>query len=260
MEIPGIGPVSEDSGDGRMSKPIAVPAIFGQKCRFSLLEYDNDPNKEDFHTAIENFLSIDESVLKAAEEHMFAYYRDNLDGFVRIKSPSDVWSHLNIGYEATIQRGEDGHIYISFEGGCDWEDEHGLQTVFKNGLEVTKVGPWDGHVTNSEEDGDVVYVSRDAMWRSLGVPDSAVASARRRFTLRRMFFKLLPVLLTVFGVWAVLSGGFWVVWGILALTIASLFWLALLLVVLRVLVALERRNIKKHVYFSDRSGRTRPGR
>jgi hypothetical protein len=48
---------------------------------------------------------------------------------------------------------------------CDWEPEHGLQIVFRDGREVTKVGPYDGHLTNSaayandDLDGIVYYRS-----------------------------------------------------------------------------------------------------
>jgi len=34
------------------------------------------------------------------------------------------------------------------------EDEHGLQVVLRDGARVTKVGPYDGHLTN---DADVLY-------------------------------------------------------------------------------------------------------
>ncbi|WP_407939254.1 DUF6985 domain-containing protein [Microbulbifer thermotolerans] len=35
-------------------------------------------------------------------------------------------------------------VYISLECSCDWEREHGLQIVFKQGLYVNKIGPLDG--------------------------------------------------------------------------------------------------------------------
>ncbi len=44
----------------------------------------------------------------------------------------------------------DKGIYISVECGCDWEEEHGLQLVLKNGLKVNKLGGYDGHLTNSD--------------------------------------------------------------------------------------------------------------
>jgi len=44
-------------------------------------------------------------------------------------------------------------VYFSIEGNCDWEEEHGLQLVFRDGTEVTKVGQYDGHLKT--ETGDV---------------------------------------------------------------------------------------------------------
>ena len=60
----------------------------------------------------------------------------------------------------------------SVECGCDWEGEHGLQIVFKDGLVVNKVGAFDGHVTNSDAYGDpgledVVYVDRATIQQRL---------------------------------------------------------------------------------------------
>jgi hypothetical protein len=48
----------------------------------------------------------------------------------------------------------DKGVYVSIECNCDWEPEHGLQIVLKNGSEVTKVGPYDGHLTNSDAYAD----------------------------------------------------------------------------------------------------------
>ena len=49
------------------------------------------------------------------------------------------------------------------ECGCDWEPEHGLELVLEDGARVTKVGPYDGHLTNAAAYADptlesVVYV------------------------------------------------------------------------------------------------------
>jgi hypothetical protein len=86
------------------------------------------------------------------------------DDFKPIESPADVWKCVHLGSQPTVSRrayGDKG-IYISLECGCDWEEEHGLQIVFKNGLKVNKVGPFDGHLTNSdayddESLEDVIY-------------------------------------------------------------------------------------------------------
>jgi hypothetical protein len=94
----------------------------GASCRVIVDGYDDDPAPEDFHAAIREFLALDRSALVAATPSIFAYY-------------SDVMADVE----------------------CDWEPEHGLQIVFRGGRTVTKVGPYDGHLTNSAAyaDGDL---------------------------------------------------------------------------------------------------------
>ena len=164
MNIPEIGTVTKDDEfDWYYSEPIAIPVLGGTDCRVVIEGYDDDPNKEDFHTAISNFLSADQSVLRDAEPYIYQYYErckdyydPEDDEYVNIKSASDVWQHVRLGNEPMFTRrayGDNG-IYVSLECGCDWEQEHGLQIVFKNGIKVNKVGAYDGHVTNSDAYAD----------------------------------------------------------------------------------------------------------
>ncbi|MBD5781553.1 hypothetical protein IEN85_18775 [Pelagicoccus sp. NFK12] len=140
--------------------------------RFVLEEYLEDKNQSEFRTAMLNFRSNGSKAIKAAEEHIFEYYKDitNLidtedeEDFPLIKSSRDVWSYLRIGDEVLVSRRPygDKKIYLSIECGCDWEEEHGLQIVLKEGMTVNKLGPYDGHLTNSdaydvEEYENIVY-------------------------------------------------------------------------------------------------------
>jgi hypothetical protein len=56
--------------------------------------------------------------------------------------------------------------YVSLESGCDWEPEHGIQLVFRNGRQVTKLGPFDGHLTNAAASGDAGLL--DVIYRRIG--------------------------------------------------------------------------------------------
>jgi hypothetical protein len=161
MEIRGLGVVRKDRRLKwyHRSKPIPVPVLGNKKCEIVVSRYDMDDDKEDFHVAIANFLSIPPSVLKEAAPHVFQYYReckaDHGRGekrFVKIASAGKVFDHVRLGSKPIVQRrgyGDKG-IYISLECECDWEQEHGLQIVFKNGLKVNKVGPYDGHLSNAD--------------------------------------------------------------------------------------------------------------
>jgi hypothetical protein len=165
MEIRGIGEFTKDIElDWYYSEAIAVKVLGGEMCRIVLAGYDEDENKEEFYNAIRNFLTIDQSVLREAEGHVFQYYRACIEYWdsenrqsLTIENPQDVWKHVQFGREAMVDRrhrGEKG-IYISLECECDWEMEHGLQIVFKNGLRVNKVGPYDGHLTTSDAFNDM---------------------------------------------------------------------------------------------------------
>ena len=164
MQIPVLGQVTKDERFGWFySLPFPLSALENRKVRIVLEGYEEDESKDDFHSAISAFLSIGASVLKAAEPHVFSYYQDvngywtsSDEEYVSIKSPSEVWSHVEFGEEAFVSRRHSGDkgIYVSIECNCDWEPEHGLQIVFKDGKSISKVGPYDGHLTNSDAYAD----------------------------------------------------------------------------------------------------------
>lgn len=149
--------------DGSYIEPIPVPVLGNKLCGFVLEGYLEDQHKEEFDIAVANFLSIDAAVLKAVAPDVFQYYKDcnanwnpGDEQFLSITAPDGVWAHVRLGEEALVSRrayGDKG-VYISLGCGCDWELEHGLQIVFKNGGKVNKVGPYDGHLTNSDAYAD----------------------------------------------------------------------------------------------------------
>lgn len=173
MEVPGLGEMTKDKELGwYYSKPIPVPMFGGKQCRIVLQGYDEDERKEEFHVAIANFLSGSPAVLREADEPLFRYYKDFEKWWLEdhkkpIKSANELWKHVRLGSEPMVTRrsyGDKG-VYISVECGCDWEQEHGLQLVLKNGLKVNKLGGYDGHHTYSDAFGDeslehVIYPER----------------------------------------------------------------------------------------------------
>jgi hypothetical protein len=176
MEIPGLGTMTKDEEfkhfNWHFSAPLSIPVLGGFMLRVGVEEYERDPRKEEFHAAIANFLAAGPEVLKASEKHIFRYYQqvkeraEPGEEIISIASPTDVWKHVEFeSYAMTRRRpyawGDQG-VYITLDSWCGWEEEHGLQIVFKNGLAINKVGPFDGHLTNEDaygEEGleDVVY-------------------------------------------------------------------------------------------------------
>lgn len=163
MEIPGLGVVTKDKYGSYVSQPLTVPVLGNKKCQIGIDDYDDDPRQSEFHTAIKNFLTISPSVLQDAAPYVFEYYEDmkravgdDEEDFPNINSAAHVFRHVRLGAHPQVRRrayGDKG-IYVSLECGCDWEPEHGLQIVFKNGLKVNKVGPFNGHLTVSDAYAD----------------------------------------------------------------------------------------------------------
>jgi hypothetical protein len=174
MHLPGLGAMTLDEGsDWLCSAPLPIAMLDGALCAIALEGYQDDPHPEDFHAAIAAFLSAGPQVLQAAQGHIFAYYRDVSarqaaagGAVVAIASPGDLWRHIGFGDEAIVERRDPDQrdVYLSLSCDCDWEGEHGLLIVLKNGDTVCKVGPYDGHLSNADAYGDdslehVVYRS-----------------------------------------------------------------------------------------------------
>lgn len=127
--------------------------------------YIDDAQNSDYQRALQNLLELDSSALTAVTPYVAQYCNevaylcgDNKMLQVSIERPSDVWNYVQFGSELHVSRrangdDEDG-IYFSLECNCDWEPEHGLVLVLRDGRAFTKVGPYDGHLTNSDAYGD----------------------------------------------------------------------------------------------------------
>jgi hypothetical protein len=164
MNIPGLGVVTKDESSGwYYSRPFRLPLLRNAECQIVVESYDEDPRPEEMHAAIANLLRCPFSVLEAAQEHVYRYYLDansnwrpDDEEFVNIGAQPDVWHHVQLGAEPMVTRRAYGDkaVYVSIECNCDWEPEHGLQIVLRNGEQVVKVGPFDGHLTNSDAYAD----------------------------------------------------------------------------------------------------------
>jgi rRNA processing protein Gar1 len=54
---------------------------------------------------------------------------------------------VTLGTAATVERDDEtGEWFVVTENECEWEPEHGLQIVLRNGEEVTRVSDVDGSI------------------------------------------------------------------------------------------------------------------
>jgi hypothetical protein len=163
LNVPPVGPVAPhpDVSEWFISEPHQLKCLLGHAVQFVFDDYIDDARKADYCRALQNLLDLDSSALTAAEPHVTQYCNEMLDLYddevrpsISIKQSSDVWKYVQFGSQLHVSRRADGDdedgIYFSLECDCDWELEHGLVLVLRDGLAFTKVGPYDGHLTNSD--------------------------------------------------------------------------------------------------------------
>lgn len=71
-----------------------------------------------------------------------------------IKDKNEIWNFVDpneIFISRRHRRDED--IYINITCECEWEQEHGLQLVFRKGKQLTRVSSQDGHITEADAYG-----------------------------------------------------------------------------------------------------------
>jgi hypothetical protein len=131
--------------------------------------------------ALRAFLDLTSSDRLADTRHVYAYYQATreavggkgfLDASMGVpEMPEAIWAHVQPA-QIYLQDGqEDEHCYLVVMCECDWEIEHGLMMVWRDGTTLCKVGGHDGHVTNTSAYGDaslayVVYPGIDVTYRT----------------------------------------------------------------------------------------------
>ncbi|WP_371861448.1 DUF6985 domain-containing protein [Pseudoduganella umbonata] len=164
--IPPVGAVEPhpDVSEWLISQPKVLQCLPGHAVQFVFDGYD-DAHKAEYHGALQNLLDLDKSALTAVEPYLTQYCNEMLDLYdggsrpnVHLEQPSDIWHYVRFRSELHVSRracgdDEDG-IYFSLGCGCDWEPEHGLDLVLRDGLAFTKVGLYDVHLTNSDAYAD----------------------------------------------------------------------------------------------------------
>ena len=175
MESKTLGRLTNDPDeDVFKSSPIVVRALQNQKCTFVFDDLDNEAKlPEEFEFAAKNFISLPEDWRGCLSTHLWEYYQDVADSIgpenVPAISEQEIVEKIEIGSDISVTWDYDENdVYVSLESECDWEIEHGLQITLKNGNELAKVGPYDGHVTNADAyDRDdfkaVIYVKHDML-------------------------------------------------------------------------------------------------
>lgn len=103
-------------------------------------------------TTIKDWLVSAEININNYSDFVEAVGTDEFD-FI-INAPDDVWMHVQPSEIHVLRRAYgDQKVYVSVAANCDWEEEHGLQIVYREGKQLNRVSDQDGHVTHSDAYG-----------------------------------------------------------------------------------------------------------
>lgn len=145
-----LKPVTYDP-DFFESKPFPFPYFDNKELKVGFVEARHKEYLDRANDVLENFTKLN-SVDRTKDSDMVnRYYYDTLKyGYtnpLNIKTAKDVWDFVS-PTEIVIHWDENGDLYLCVSCDCQWEEEHGLQLVFKNGQMLTRARGHDGHFTD----------------------------------------------------------------------------------------------------------------
>jgi len=158
INVPSLGKLNQnDRFDDwwESEKEIKIPFFDNLEIKFTITAEESDIN-EDFNKAIDNFLQLKDSQRLEASKYVFKNYKDFIkavgeEGFdFKVDNENDIWKHVHPTGIYIKRRSDDNLIYIKIAAECDWEEEHGLQIIYKNGNKLSRVSEQDGHLTYTD--------------------------------------------------------------------------------------------------------------
>ena len=158
-----IGDLFQDSfDDWWKSKPVFIPYF---NVNLEIIFIDFAPNEdvnfiEEADVALSDFLNLSENnrneisvlVHKNCTDFLDMVEYDEFDEPLhQIKDSNEIWNFVqpNQIYVSRRHR-RDKDVYIQVSCSCDWEQEHGLQLVFRQGKKITRISDEDGHLTEAD--------------------------------------------------------------------------------------------------------------
>lgn len=160
-----VGILTQDNQfeDWWISDPISIPFLENKSMTITFVDFnpDDDVNfTTESDKALKLFLnkkSVDRLELsELAYENCMKFlsvvpYDKADEPLWKIKTKADIWNFI---YPTDIyvsrRHRRDKDIYINIACECEWEQEHGLQFIFRRGEFLVRVSDQDGHLTEAD--------------------------------------------------------------------------------------------------------------
>jgi hypothetical protein len=145
-----LNPVDYDP-DLFQSEPYSIPFFDHKELRVVFVDAKHEPYLIEADNVLENFLNLANNDRLKGSQLVFDYYKETLKfGYTQsldIENMADIWNYVYPS-EVFIHWDENGEFYLCVSCGCEWEEEHGLQLVFKDGKKLTRASGHDGGFTD----------------------------------------------------------------------------------------------------------------
>ena len=129
------------------SELIEIPYFQDKPMKIVFTEAENESYFTLADFAIGNFMRLSISDRDNHSLQIIENYKQNLifdyTPRLELKSDNDIWNFVYPS-DIILAQNETGEVFVLVECGCEWEEEHGLQLVFKNGQQLTRVSYNDG--------------------------------------------------------------------------------------------------------------------
>lgn len=145
-----LKPVDYDT-DFFESGPFPIPYFDDKKLKVGFVEAKHEPYLLEADNVLQNFLKLHKEDRIGDSQLVLHYYSETLKyGSTKpldINIPADIWNFVYPS-EIIVQWDENEDFYLCVSCGCEWEEEHGLQLVFKDGKKLIRASGHDGGFTD----------------------------------------------------------------------------------------------------------------
>lgn len=139
------------------------PFFDNEKLTVNFTDFDpkNDKNFiDEADRALTNFLKLSAADRNLISESAYKNYMEFRDALVyckadeslrKIKNSNGIWDFIHPTEIYVKRRPYKEHdVYVQVACECNWEKEHGLQLVFRQGKKLTRISEQDGHLTEAD--------------------------------------------------------------------------------------------------------------
>jgi len=143
--------------------PVAIPFFDNAQIPVTFSDYVPEEDAQfmaEADAALTNFLRLDADYRLSISEHAWLNFADFADEVgvngipkkMRVLTDEKlIWKHIHpTKIYVTRRPYNEQDIYVQVACECDWEPEHGLQLVFRQGRKLTRVSNQDGHLTEAD--------------------------------------------------------------------------------------------------------------